>query len=151
MADSGCRIRSLLDHSIDPTQLAQRLYSGWYSGAGKDSIPIMKTSFLCLALLAAQLPTLQAKPVVRLRVNQEEIRPDYGGAEVVRTDGPRILHLPSSPPLLDAHRRPWSVDIHNEGADAVTVIGKARFTVQIDVNRTVEVKWDGKNYMMIKL
>jgi hypothetical protein len=111
----------------------------------------MKTLFLRLALLGAQLPTLQAKPVVRLHVNQEEIQADYGGAEVVRTDGPRVLHLPSSPPLLDAHRRPWAVDIHNAGADAVTVIGKARFTVQVEVNRTVEVKWDGKNYSMLKL
>jgi hypothetical protein len=90
--------------------------------------------------------TLQDKPVVHLRPHQDVIPIEFGGDLVVITNGPTLVRLPNSPPILDSRRRPWSVEIKNLGPGSVTIVGKAQFSIRIDVNRTVQINSNGTIY-----
>ena len=110
----------------------------------------MKALLIYLALFAGQMNTLQEKPLVRLHPHQDNIPVEFGGDLVVVGDGPAVLHLPSTPPLLDAKRKPWEVEVKNEGPGMVTVVGKAQFTAQVNVNRTLQIKSNGVAYSIVQ-
>jgi hypothetical protein len=103
-----------------------------------------------MTLFAGQMNTLQDKPVVHLRAHQDFIPVEFGGDLVVFANGPTVVHLPNIPPKLDSQRMPWSVDLKNLGPGPVTIVGKAQFTVQVNVNRTVQIKSDGTAYSLIR-
>lgn len=110
----------------------------------------MRSFLFCVALFAGQMNTLQDKPVVRLRAHQDFIPVEFGGDLVVLANGPTVVHLPNLPPTLDSQRRPWSVDLKNLGSSTVTIVGKAQFTVQVDVDRTVQIKSNGTAYSSVR-
>jgi hypothetical protein len=109
----------------------------------------MKSILIYLALFAGQMNTLQEKPLVRLHPHQENIPVEFGGDLVVLGNGPTVLHLPSIPPLLDAQRKPWAVELKNLGPGMVTIVGKAQFTAQVNVNRTLQIKSNGVVYSIV--
>lgn len=110
----------------------------------------MAAFLICMGLFAGQMNTLQDKPVVHLRTHQDFIPVEYGGDLVVLANGPKVVHLPNLPPMLDSQRKPWSVNLENLGPGTVTIVGKAQFTVQVDVDRTVQIKWNGTAYSSVR-
>jgi len=99
-----------------------------------------------LALITGQMNTLQDKPVVHLHPHQDSIPAEFGGDLLVLVNGPTVVHLPNLFPTLDSQRRPWSVYVKNLGPGMVTIVGKSQFTVDVNVNRTVEIKSNGEAY-----
>lgn len=110
----------------------------------------MKSFLIYLALFAAQMNTLQDRPVVRLHLHQDNIPVEFGGALLVLTNGPAVLHLPNTPPALDSHRKPWAVAVKNLGPGMVTILGKAQFSAQVSVDRTVQIESNGVIYSIVK-
>jgi hypothetical protein len=110
----------------------------------------MKSLLIYLALIAGQMNTLQSKPVVRLHPHQDNIPVEFGGDIVVLANGPAVLHLPSMPPVLDSQRKPWAVEVKNLGPGAVTIVGKAQFTAQVNVDRTLEIQSNGVIYSIVQ-
>ena len=106
----------------------------------------MRFLFICVALFAGQMYSLQDKPVVHLHPHQDFIPVEFGGDLVVVANGPTVVHLPNRPPTLDSRRMPWSIDVKNLGPGTVTIVGNAQFTVQVDVDRTVRIKSNGTAY-----
>jgi hypothetical protein len=109
----------------------------------------MRHFLIYLALIAGQMNTLQDKPVVHLHPHQDVIPADFGGDLVVLVNGPTVVHLPNLPPTLDAQRRPWAVFVQNLGPGRVTVVGKSQFSVEVSVNRTVQIKSNGTAYASV--
>jgi hypothetical protein len=68
----------------------------------------------------------------------------------VLANGPAVLHLPSIPPVLDSQRKPWAVEVKNLGPGVVTIIGKAQFTAQVNVDRTLEIQSNGVIYSIVQ-
>jgi hypothetical protein len=110
----------------------------------------MKSLLIYLALFAGQMNTLQEKPLVRLHPHQDNIPVEFGGDLVVLGNGPAVLHLPSIPPVLDSQRKPWAVEVKNLGPGVVTIIGKAQFTAQVNVDRTLEIQSNGVIYSIVQ-
>jgi hypothetical protein len=99
----------------------------------------MKTFFIYLALFTGQFNALQDKPVVRLHPHQDFIPMEFGGDLVELKNAPPEVQLPPVH-LLDAHGRPWSIEVRNLGPGTVTVVGKAQFHVQVPVGNAVSIK-----------
>jgi hypothetical protein len=109
----------------------------------------MSIILICLALITGQMNTLQDKPVVHLHSHQDSIPAEFGGDLLVLVNGPQVVHLPNSAPRMDSLGRPWSVYIKNLGPGTVTIVGKSQFTVDVGVNRTVEIKSNGEIYTSV--
>ena len=110
----------------------------------------MKSLLICLALFAWQMNTLQDKPVVRLHLHQDNIPVEFGGDLLVLANGPAVLHLPSTPPVLDSQRKQWMIAVKNLGPGMVTIVGKAQFSAQVNVDRTVQIKSNGAIYSIVQ-
>lgn len=110
----------------------------------------IRATLISLTLFAAQLPTLQDKPVIHLRPHQDSIPASFGGNVVMIANGPSVVRLPGSPPLLDTHRKPWVIDVRNLGPGAVTVVGNAQFNVKVELNHTVEIQSSGNTYSIVR-
>jgi hypothetical protein len=106
----------------------------------------MKIAFIYLALFAGQMYTLQDKPVVHLRPNQDLIQNEFGGDIVELINSPTVVQLPAHPPALDARGKPWAVDVKNTGPNAVTVVGRAGFSVQVRVGQITHIKFTATGY-----
>jgi hypothetical protein len=106
----------------------------------------MNLFLVSLAFFAGQIKTLQDKPVVHLRAQQDNIPVEFGGDLVVLSNGPAVVHLPGTPPTLDVQRKPWAVDVKNLGPATVTIVGKAQFSIQINVDHTIRIKSNGVVY-----
>jgi len=68
---------------------------------------------------------------------------------VVLSNGPAVVHLPSTPPTVDAQRKPWAVDVKNLGPGVVTIVGKAQFSIKVNVDRTVQIRSNGVMYSIV--
>lgn len=110
----------------------------------------MKSLLIFLALFTGQMNTLQEKPVVRLHLHQDNIPVEFGGDMVVLTNGPSVVYLPSTPPVLDTQRKPWAIAVKNLGPGAVTIAGKARFTAEVRVDQTVQIQSNGVIYSIVQ-
>jgi hypothetical protein len=110
----------------------------------------MKSLLIYLALFAGQMNTLQSKPVVRLHPHQDNIPVEFGGDMVVLANGPAVLHLPGIPPVLDSERKPWGVEVKNLGPGVVTIVGKAQFSAQVNVDRTLQIQSNGVMYSIVQ-
>jgi hypothetical protein len=106
----------------------------------------MKTSFICLAILIGQMNMLQNRPVVHLQPHSNSIDIGFGGELLELTGAPRVINLPLFPSEGDYQKIPWTLDIKNLGPVAVTVAGKALFSVRINVGQTVRIYWNGMAY-----
>jgi hypothetical protein len=106
----------------------------------------MKTSLIYLALLAGQMHTLQDRPVIHLRPDQDFIQNEYGGATVELNNSPKVIQLPKHPPTVDSRGKQWAVDITNSGPDSVTVVGRAGFSVLVPVGRAVHIKFTSAGF-----
>jgi hypothetical protein len=51
--------------------------------------------------------------------------------------------------VLDSQRKPWAVELKNQGSGMVTIVGKAQFTAQVNVNRTLQIKSNGVVYSIV--
>jgi len=101
-----------------------------------------------LAILLAQMNTLQNRPIVHLQVNHDAIDISCNGKMLELINAPTILHLPVSAPTPDPQNGPWSVEIRNLGPHAVTVIDKATFAQQILPGETIQIESNGKMYLV---
>ena len=110
----------------------------------------MKTGLIYLALLAGQMHTLQDKPVVHLRPNQDFIPNEYGGDLVELLNSPTVIQLPTHPPAVDAHGKPWAVDVENSGPNSVTVVGRAGFSVQVRMGQVAHIKFTATGYSNVQ-
>jgi hypothetical protein len=108
----------------------------------------MKTNLICLALFVGQMNTLQDKPVVHMPPYRNSIDIGFGGDLLELLNAPRVVNLPASPPKLDSQGRPWSIDVKNLGPGSVTVVGKAQFSAQINLGKTVHIYWNGTAYSL---
>jgi len=106
----------------------------------------MKTALICLALLAGQMRTLQDRPVVHLRPDQDFIQNEFGGATVELANSPKVIQLPKQPPTVDSRGKPWAVDIKNSGPNSVTVVGRAGFSVLVQVGQVVHIKFTATGF-----
>ncbi len=106
----------------------------------------MKALFLCVAIMAGQMVTLQDRPVVHLPPNRNSIAVEFGGKLLELINAPPTVFLPANPPRADAKGEPWSIDIRNLGPDTVTVTGRQHFSVSVSAGRTVSVVWNGSRY-----
>jgi hypothetical protein len=93
---------------------------------------------------------LQRKPGVRLDPHQDNIPVEFGGDMVVLANGPAVLHLASIPPVLDSERKRWAVEVKNLGLGVVTIVGKARFSARVDVNRRLQIQSNGVIYSIVQ-
>jgi hypothetical protein len=110
----------------------------------------VKTALFCFALFIGQLPTLQDKPIVHLRPHQDFIPAEFGGDLVEFTNPPPVIQLPQLPPVKDPHGRPWQIELRNMGPGTVTIMGKAQFSLQIPVGKTVTIKSNDGNYVFVR-
>jgi hypothetical protein len=94
--------------------------------------------------------TLQDKPVVHLHPHQDFIPTEFGGDVVEIVNGPTVVHLPNLPPALDSQRRPWCVYVKNLGPTSVTIVGKSQFSVEVNVDRIVQIKSKGSEYISVR-
>jgi hypothetical protein len=108
----------------------------------------MKTSLFCLALLVGQMNTLQDKPVTHLPPHRANIDSGFGGKLLELANSPSVIDLPLDPPKDDSQGIPWSIDVKNLGPVAVTVFGKAQFSVRINVGQTVHIYWNRTAYSL---
>ena len=108
----------------------------------------MKAFLICLALISGQLNALQEKPVVHMQPHRSAVDIGFGGTLLELINTPGVLSLPIVPPKADSKGDPWSVDIKNLGPGAVTVVGRAQFSVQIKVGQTVHIYSSGTAYLL---
>lgn len=106
----------------------------------------MSTLILLLAFIVGQAKTLQDEPVVHLHPNQNYIPAEFGGNVVELVDPPAVVQLPRLPPKPDARGNLWYVDVRNQGAATVIVMGNAQFNVHIGAGRLVRIKSTGSGY-----
>jgi hypothetical protein len=106
----------------------------------------MKTLVISLALVVAQMNTLQEKPVVHLGSHSGAIQTGFGGKLLELLHAPTIIYLPMTPPRLDTQGNPWCVDIRNMGPGAVTVVGTNQFELRVIVGQTARVFSNGTSY-----
>jgi hypothetical protein len=85
-------------------------------------------------------PRYLGKPVVRLHPHQDNIPVEFGSDIVVLANKPAVLHLPSMPSVLDWQRKPWAVEVKNLGRGVVAIVGKAQFSAQVNVDRTLQIQ-----------
>jgi hypothetical protein len=111
---------------------------------------MMKFFLIYLAVIAGQMNTLQDRPVVHLHPHQDFIPAEFGGDMVVLANGPAIVHLPNLPPVLDSQRRPWGVYVKNLGPGTVRIVGKSQFAVEVNVDRMVQIKSKGTEYVSVR-
>jgi len=104
--------------------------------------------FLCLALFAGQMNTLQQKTTIHLGPRQYGIIGPWGGDLIELINAPERITLPADPPQSDALGNPWSVDVKNMGPKKVTLFVKDRFSVIVNVGQTVHVYSSGKTYVL---
>ncbi len=103
----------------------------------------MKASLLTIALLTAQLNSLQDRPVVHLPPHVSSIRAWDGGALVELINAPAQVSLPTVPPKPDIQNGPWTVDIRNLGPALVTIIWSTKLSVPVNVGRTIHIVSNG--------
>jgi hypothetical protein len=108
----------------------------------------MRELLVYFALLAWQMNTMQQKPVVHLRPHHNLIENQFGGKLLELVDGPAVVQLPQVPPKLDDEGNPWSVDVKNFGPNPVTILGKAKFSVQVSVGQTTHIYSNGQAYSL---
>jgi hypothetical protein len=106
----------------------------------------MKSLLIYLALFAGQASTMQDRPVVRLPHSQSAITYDLGGDLIELINAPKVIQLPRTIPATDSQGNPWAIDVKNLGPAGVTILGKAPFSVQVNVGQTVHIKSNGKSY-----
>jgi hypothetical protein len=108
----------------------------------------MKTLLVCIAVIIGQMNTLQTRQVAHLPPHSDTIQTYFGGKLLELDNAPAIVHLPTTPPKLDAQGQPWSIDIGNLGPGVTTVLGQAEFAVRIRVGQNVHVVWNGTSYSL---
>ena len=108
----------------------------------------MKAFLICLALISGQMNTLQDKPVVRMQPHRSAIDIGFGGDLLELINTPAVISLPPMPPKADSEGNPWSIDVKNLGPVAVTVVGKAQFSAQINVGQTGHIYSNGTAYFI---
>ncbi len=108
----------------------------------------MKLFFLSLALIAGQMNTLQPKPVVHLRPNQNLIDTGFGGKLLELTNPPSTVRLPIHPEKVDDEGNPWCIDVKNLGPGAAMVTGKMEFRVEVRTGQTVHICSNGRGYSL---
>jgi len=108
----------------------------------------MKAALISLALLLVQMNSLQDKPVAHLPVHASVIDTQFGGKLLELINAPAQLLLPAIPPKVDSQGAPWSVDVKNLGPSAVTITGKAQFSVRISVGQTIHIFSNGTIYTL---
>lgn len=101
---------------------------------------------MLIALFAGQASTMADKPVFRLPHDQSAITYDLGGDLIELINAPKVIELPRVLPTNDSQGNPWAIDVKNLGPAAVTIVGKADFTVHVAVGQTVHIKSNGKSY-----
>jgi len=105
----------------------------------------MRTALFCLFVFLGQI-SMQEKTVVHLQPHSDAVEVSFGGGLLELINSPAIIHLPIRPPLLDAQRAPWCIDVKNLGPRAVTIVDKARFRQQIMVGQTLHINSNGTSY-----
>ncbi len=108
----------------------------------------MRILLLCAACFIGQMVTLQEKPRVHLKPNENQIETSFGGKILELIDAPAVVLLPKFPPQRDALGELWRVEVKNLGPRVVTIHGKNAFSVQIDVGRTVRISSNGEAYSL---
>jgi hypothetical protein len=108
----------------------------------------MKAVVFSLALLIGQMNTLQSKPVVHLQPHRDAIEIGLGGKFLELINAPATVHLPTPPPKSDGAGNPWSLDVKNLGSNAVTIVGKGPFSVQVSVGQTIHIYSNGSTYLL---
>jgi hypothetical protein len=108
----------------------------------------VKILLVCLAILGAQVVSLQDKPVVQLPPQRNSITVDFGGRMVQLIHAPTVISLPDPPPIVDKEGNPWAVDAKNLGPGRVRIVGKHAFTVLVNVGQTVHIHSDGVAYSL---
>ena len=88
--------------------------------------------------------------MVRLHPHQDNIPVEFDGDLVVPANGAAVLHLPSILPVLDSQRKPSEVEVKNLGPGVVTIVGKAQFTAQVNVDRTLQIQSNGVIYSIVQ-
>jgi hypothetical protein len=106
----------------------------------------MKALFLLAVLIGGQAITMQAKPVVHLKPNKNQIEEGFDGSLLELVQSPPVVTLPSKPPMPGQSGDPWSVDVKNLGPSAVTIEGKGIFRLPVAVGQTVHIASDGSKY-----
>lgn len=106
----------------------------------------MKTLLFHLALFVGQYNTLQDKPVVRLPPHQDLIPAEFGGDLVELKNAPPSVRLPP-PHVLDAHGRPWAIEVRNLGPGTVTVVGDGQLHVQVSSGKSVSIQATQQGYL----
>jgi hypothetical protein len=108
----------------------------------------MISLLVCYAVFALQANTLQQKEVVHLRPHHNVIESQFGGKLLELIDAPAVVHLPQVPQKLDDEGNPWCVDVKNLGPNAVTIVGKGQFSVQVNVGQTRHIYSNGQIYSL---
>jgi hypothetical protein len=106
----------------------------------------MRTLLTSLALVVAQMNSLQEKTVVHLEPHSGAIQANFGGKVLELREAPTIIYLPMAPPKLDSQGNSWSVDIKNLGPGEVNVVGTNQFELRIVVGKTAHVFSNGTSY-----
>jgi hypothetical protein len=106
----------------------------------------MRVLLISLALVVAQMNSLQEKAVVHLEPHSGAIQVNFGGKLLELREAPTIIYLPMAPPRLDSQGNPWSVDIKNLGPGAVNVVGTNQFELRVVVGKTAHVFSNGTSY-----
>jgi hypothetical protein len=110
----------------------------------------MKTLILYLALFADQTNLVRHEQIVHLRLHSNFIQAEFGGKRLELLDAPATLYLLALPPKVDSQGSPWSIEVVNLGPGAVTVVDRARFSIQIRVGETVQILSNGTGYSTTK-
>jgi hypothetical protein len=108
----------------------------------------MRELLVYFALLAGQMNTMQQKPVVHLRPHGNVIENHFGGKLLELIDAPAVVQLPQVPQKLDDEGNPWCVDVKNFGPNPVTIVGKGKFSVQVNVGQTTHIYSNGDKYSL---
>jgi hypothetical protein len=108
----------------------------------------MRELLVYFAVLAFQMNTMQQKPVVHLRPHRNVIENQFGGKLLELIDAPAVVQLPQIPQKLDDEGNPWCVDVKNLGPNPVTIEGKGKFSVQVNVGQTTHIYSNGDKYSL---
>jgi hypothetical protein len=107
----------------------------------------MNHLLVSLALVVAQMNTLQEKPIVHLEPHSAAILSIFGGKELELINAPPRISLPKDPPKQDERGDSWLIRVRNFGPNAVTVVDAGHFSVQVNVGQTVQIESNGKRYL----
>jgi hypothetical protein len=108
----------------------------------------MKRLLMGSVWLIGQMVTLQNKPLVHLKPNENRIEASFGGKTLELIDAPVVILLPKHPPDRDELGDPWRVEVKNLGPRAVTIQGERAFSVQVGVGGTTQISSNGVAYSL---